>query len=252
MNRAALRLATVAALTNGGAEPWPTMARDRVFDSRQDPIDMTGAIEMMPVVVVHSESDRQSRSVNGLLAVSRTVDRRLDLRIEIALTPRAFDEAGVPLSLWPVVDADLEATLDLFEYQVETALFGAGPWAAWWRGLAAITETTSSRYVIEIEQQNLRFAAREIVLAASIAGDCHPKAVIDGQAVPATALPAAFTAVTAKILADGSGQLADNVTRLLASLNARALPGPVVYPRFTGGTITISGMDEAMSAEFDT
>ena len=251
MNRAALRLATIAALTNGGAEPWPTMAGARVFDSRQDPVDMTGAQAMMPVIVVHSESDRQSRSLNGI-AVSRTVDRRLDLRIEIALTPRAFDEAGVPLSLWPVVDADLEAMLDLFEYQVEVALFGAGPWALWWRGLAAVTDTASSRYVIEIEQQNLRFAAREIVLAASIPGECHPKAVIAGQTVPATALPAGFAEVADKIIADGSGQLVANVTRLVASLNARTLPAPVVYPRFAGGTVTIADMDEPLSAEFDT
>lgn len=229
MNRTALRLATIAALTNGGAAPWPTLAGARVYDSRSDPVDLAGLKEPMPVIVVHTERDAYQRSAPNGRGLSIPRLRSIDLRIEIGINSAGVDENGDPVAGWPKIDADLEAMLDLFEWQVEAALFGHGPWALWWRDLFGIVESTSERFITTPEEGSLRLAAREILIGLNVAPDCLPKAVREGDAVPETEISGLMLKVVERVAAKGSGALKDNVARIAAMFETQALPAAPVY-----------------------
>jgi len=57
MERTALRLATVAALLNGGNEPWPTVAGEYVYDSLLDDVVDVIPARRKPVIIVRTDDD---------------------------------------------------------------------------------------------------------------------------------------------------------------------------------------------------
>lgn len=176
--RLLLRAATVLALTRGGDGPFPTMAGEAVFDSKMLPVADIAQETHLPVVLVYTDADkRRNRDLNS----GRTWERRLELVIEIAIS--SFTKDGVQ---WAEADAELEATLDLFEAEIETALFDpTNPWSAHWRKLIKAFETWESVPHRSAEQA-ARYAVRQIVIDVVLHSDCLPTPSTEAPTLPQT------------------------------------------------------------------
>ena len=255
MNRTALRLGTIAALANGGAVPFPTMAGNIVFDSRSEPVELVVAAETYPMIIVHTERDREDRDAGNGRAAMQPLRRTVDMRIEFGITNSPKDASGATKPDWPEADAALEAMIDLFNLQIQNALFGKGPWAVWWRGLFAVPEIVSERFVTAPGQGQLRVAAREIMMRVTLPADCLPGFVLAPEIPPAAALPGLMKTVTDKIAADGSGVVAAHAASVVEFVAANGLPRATQWPRFEGGTMVTSRVNlpggGTIDAEYD-
>lgn len=256
MNRTALRLATIAALTNGGSAPFPTMAGDIVFDSRAEPIEMAVETEAYPMIIVHTERDSEDRDAGNGRALSRPLRRTVDLRIEFGITNSPKDAAGATRPDWPEADAQLEAMLDLFNLQIMDALFGAGPWTLWWRGMFSVPVIVVDRFDTQPKQGQMKVAAREIVMRVTVPAECLPGVVLDDEQVPAAALLGLMKTVTDKIAADGGGVVKDHSAAVASFVLANGVPRASQWPRLTGGTLVTGGVnvpeDGEITAGFET
>lgn len=161
LERTALRLATAMALSNGMQAPFPTIAQDRVYDSRMDPIEGLEERELVPLVLVYTDDDDNEAlsNNNGGPPWRSTVNLVMELSVGMA----AAGEGGlevVPITTEP----ELEAMLDLLEEQVRRVF--REPHGAWSRRLyddhiVRIESWSSSRFVER--DSNARLAVRQIV-----------------------------------------------------------------------------------------
>ncbi len=126
--RTALRLATLESLrptallkTQG---PWPTLAADRVFDSRLDPLLDLTKDQHKAVIVVYTDEDLGYGSQHRGGPPFR---REVDLIFEISQIASAPSEAdpSVYIAGIPQTDAELEAELDRIETEIYFALLFA-------------------------------------------------------------------------------------------------------------------------------
>lgn len=250
MNRTALRLAAVAVLTNLGRSPWPTLVGRHVYDSRRDDITDLVDKERRPLLVVRTNKDltslRDPRTGQPSNVFSH---RQVLLQIEASVVTGVEDGDGNLVAAWPVTDAELEAMLDLLEWQVWSALTGMSPLALWYR------EEVMARFEIEqidsvplySEDGRFRLAAREISYVWRIPADCRPPALraadveLDGAGSPIVsgALPPPLVAVFDKIAAEGDGDFKTTAAELRAVLEARELPTPSVHPMLDRVTMRI-------------
>ena len=105
-----LRKAFVHALQNGGVDPFPTMAEERVFDSRQDPY-IVSSPDPLPAITVYTDTQkRQPMTTEG----GAPFMSQLEILIELVI-------GGVEDRI--EIDRELEEKLDDFEEQVLKALF---------------------------------------------------------------------------------------------------------------------------------
>ena len=230
MIRTALRLSAVAALANGGTEPYPTLANGYIFDSRQDFIDDLTAAMRVPVIVVRTDDD------DALLdRRNRTILLRLELSV---LSARRDPEDETKLLLgWPQTDAGLEAMLDLMEYQAKSALLGFGEWAQWWRGLwlgADNNRMQSLPIWTQTAAGRVKVAARELTLFVRTQLDCPPPLRRDFPDEPPAwvGLPPPLPAIFDKVETDGDGDMKLFFAQLRAQLEAQRLPEAPVAAAF--------------------
>lgn len=224
MIRTALRLSTIAAITNGGAQPYPTLAGGQVYDSRQDAIENLVAEGRYPVIIVRTDTDqRNPRQTNS---------RQIELRIEMSVVTALKNSAGDWQVGWPEIDAELEAFLDLMEWQVKVALMGDGKWATWWQDAwSPWDQEISTPLWADPKEERTRLAIRELLLRPSqVCSDDSPRAVIEGDVVAAPTLPASLIKVFDKIAKEGVGDLKASATQLRGLLEAQTLPSTPVYP----------------------
>lgn len=228
LNRTALRLATVLALTNGDAAPYPTIAGHRVFDSRLDPIAMTVADERMPIAVVTTDDDdgEAESTQNGGHPFHRTVS----IMIETAVTTfmqDPDDPNGAPVLNTIHTDAEIEAMLDVFDHQIKAALFGTGRWQSVWRKASRKVRSYSSKRFADPTQARIKFAERIIRIDVEIYDDAMPQTLLldAGQAVPPPALPAQVQAVV-----DAAATVPGNayVAGIVGLLSEGVLPQPSI------------------------
>ena len=120
---AALRLAAVMAITNGYEAPFPTIARDGVFDSRVDPIEGGKIGDMAPIALVFTDDDDgESLSGNNGGPPFRHIVK-LIFELSIGMVGQLIDGQGAPLKdeqdkpilgLLPIAtEPELELMLDL-------------------------------------------------------------------------------------------------------------------------------------------
>jgi hypothetical protein len=163
IERTALRLATVMALANGFAAPWPTMAQGRVFDSRFDPlqaVDLKEPDELLPTILVATDDDRgKSLSENN---GGPPFEHEVTLALELSIGMVGESEESELFLGMPQSEPELEAMLDLFERQVKAALVNpVAPWTERFQRVARrITGWSSERFVER--DSNVRLAARKI------------------------------------------------------------------------------------------
>ena len=250
MNRTALRLATVAVLTNLGREPWPTLVGKHVYDSRKDDLSDLAELDRQPRLVVRTDKDLTSlRDPRNGQPSNVFSQRQVLLQVEASVVTSVKDGAGNLFPAGPVTDAGLEALLDLLEWQVWAALTGLSPVALWYRDELmpgfAIEQVDS--VPLYSEDGRFRLAAREISYVVRLPADCRPRALraddvaVDGEGNPivAGALPPSLVTVFDRIAADGDGDLKVMAADLRAVLEARDLPTPSVHPMLDRVTMRI-------------
>lgn len=227
--RLALRAATVLALSNYEKEPFPTFAGPFVFDSKMDPIADTVGETLLPCAIVYTDKDEQLKPDTGSGGIVFH-ERRIALTIECCIG--TFSKAGPK---WIETDPELEAMLDLFEWQVWFALQGQSAGAIAWRKLVKRVEAWVSVPGRSAEG-NTRISVRQINAVLVVNNDCRPQVGVlgPGEAFPAPQtddlLGVPYLAALEKTLKTKPefAHLAD----LLAA--ARAGQPVTVLPRFAG------------------
>jgi hypothetical protein len=154
----------------------PTMAGDRVYDSRLDPIEFTADVKELPAVIVYTDDDDSEIINRGTGDGPRR--RTVDLRVEILLgtfSIELVDGANALSYSLPTTDAELEAKLDMFEQQVKWAL-GALPGRAYSAAFAnyVVRVEKISSMVRRDDNGNNKLAARHLIYTCVINDDCPP------------------------------------------------------------------------------
>lgn len=168
LERTALRIATVMALSNGFVAPYPTMAGGRVFDSRFDPLQIVDlkSDDVLPLITVITDDDSGTSlsENNGGPPFEHTVTLCLDISIGMV---GEIDEKPAFLAM-PQSEPELEAMLDLFERQLRAALLNPiNTWAGEYRKVARrMLDWKSARYVEA--DSNIRLAARKITASVML------------------------------------------------------------------------------------
>lgn len=231
LSRTALRMATIAALTNGGVPPWPTMAQNRLFDSREDPLQYSDRKDLLPLISVFTDEDKGDPQF-GREQGGPPFRRHIDLYLEFGLA--SDPETGMP----PPTTGELEALLDIFEWQIRAALFApTGIWGPLWLETAlGVTESDCLRYVHPEGGQ--RLASRLLKLTCKVSDDCAGTAhvVAPGGTAPPPSIPNPLAAVLDTIDAKGDGDTKALAGRVRAVVVA-GLSDPASAPPFAGYTI---------------
>lgn len=182
LNRTALRLAATMALSNGFAAPYPTIAGNRVFDSRQDPIEGISPGDLLPVIVLYTDDDTGDPLSQNNGGPPFDITTNLVIEIAVAMWVREEGEAGL---VWVQSEPELDAQLDLLESQIKRVFRdGISTWGAHLDTVInRITRWSSTRFIER--ESNTRFAARQIQMQVRLRDDEDADAVIS----PATATP---------------------------------------------------------------
>lgn len=118
--RTALRLATINALQGADGNSGPTAANNRVYDSRITDLDPEAfEDDAKPTIIVLTDSDEgeQLSRQNG----GPPFRRNIDLVFELGMIQKVRDDTGFDLE-YPQTDAQLEAALDVLEFQIARRL----------------------------------------------------------------------------------------------------------------------------------
>lgn len=161
--RTALRLCTIGALT-GVADARPTLAEERVYDSRiGDVSPQTFADDAKPVIIVLTDNDQgdQLSQQNG----GPPFHRMIDLVLELCMVQALKDGSDYVIG-YPDTDARLEASLDLLEFQIMQRLsYDQAPLSIQFRKIARLVKYENHRQVMD--ESGVKIAARILTLT------CH-------------------------------------------------------------------------------
>lgn len=229
MVRTGLRLAALALLTNGGLEPWPTLAKDYVYDSRRDDLDSVQERMRRPVIVIRTDDDIRDYRSSGNL-VSPMQSRFIDLLLELSVVTASKDDNGWVIG-WPETDNTLEAVLDMLELQVENCLRGNSVWSMWWKNLRCPIMGFSSRPEFMREKSNVRLAARTITVSIQAPPECLPGWRFEHAAAKEAQPPEFLQRIFEKIDADGHGDLLIASQQMRGILAARDWPVEAPHPQ---------------------
>jgi hypothetical protein len=198
----ALRLATIAALTNGGHNPLPTLAGDLIFDSRLDPFsDLTKEDRLATVIVSTGEisGDASGPSRGWPFDVS------VDLEIELAVSSFIEQDGSITAQ---TVESDpiMDASLDRLQAQVRNCLHGHGQWAQLWQSQARATASFNSiRFATEAGRA--KTANRLLKITTKICEDPPGSATITHEGTDYV-VPQPLATVAQAILTNGEPESA--------------------------------------------
>ena len=177
LNRLFLRTAAVAALSPEAGDKYPpTMAGNRVHDSRIGAItaDFKDGVHL-PVIAVYTDDDEyRTLNVDG----AGMAEREVILRIEFAIgmfDTIVEDKQKVRAFVYPAVDAEIEARLDMFEQQIRWALFSTH----WRVGTLAVSKMVKKVSMLKSvamrdEDTATKISSRMLLATCSIVDDCQP------------------------------------------------------------------------------
>lgn len=246
LERTALRLGVVMAMTNAMQAPFPTIAANRVFDSRIDAIQGATEGDIAPIAIVYTDDDdRDALSGNNGGPPWR---QHVNLVLELSMgmvgplvnetgTPMK-DENGNPFSTFLPVETEpeLETMLDLFESQVERMFRQPStPWAerltsgASNGGVIVRLESWSSRRFVEREAQ-YRFAARQVMIKVMLEQPAEPAIVAPpapGDPPIEVSIPAPLGPLLDAVIEDG-GPYANSCEHIRELLTDNGGFGPIV------------------------
>jgi hypothetical protein len=170
-------LACVALQQQADDTVSPTMADDRVFDSRLDPLLFKEYSSPMPGIIVYTDDDDGELINRG--SGTGPFRRWVDLRVEIVIgsfNSEVVDGEQQLVFDLPMTDSQLEAQLDLFEQQVKWALFSLPNriYSHAFRLYVVRIESIKS-HATRDENGNNRFASRRMHFKLEIPDDCPPE-----------------------------------------------------------------------------
>lgn len=233
LSRTALRLSTLAVLTNGGNDPLPTMAGTFVFDSREMALSDLNEEERRPLIVVRTGDDVRAIS-NGRIN-KRGLSMFLDLKV---VNVQTINGDQVINSL--ETDAELEASLDLLEYQIHVAMSADSLWALFWRELWWPSSLESSPVWTSPQEGRIPIAERLMTYHfPSLRLDCRPKGVLEddlpkdtaGNPIPPSkVIPDPLKSVLDLIISKGSGDIKTMAQQIALTINSGYIPTANIYP----------------------
>lgn len=230
--RTALRLAAVNALQGADATSGPTFAQNRVYDSLLgdlDPENFPDHAKPTLIILTDSDEGEQLSRQNG----GPPFDRHIDLVFELGMIAKIRDDGGAVLGLgYPETDAQLEAALDAFEFQIARRLgYDPDPSCDLFRRFFRPVKYECHRQVID--DAGVRIACRLATWTVK-ANDDQVKVYSTAEAMPTglAALPDPLKTIAAALPAGSSG------AKIAASL-AAALAPPTA-PEFQGLDATIA------------
>lgn len=230
--RTALRLCISAAL-KGTADDRPTIAEERIYDSRLSEYapDTFGPDAKATVSILTDNDDGEALSrQNG----GPPFKREIDVVLEIGMTVR-INEDGVFLIGYPDTDARLEAALDTLEFQIQRRLSDdPAPMPALFRSIARIWKATSHRQTLD--GSAVKAACRLLTLTCQVEDDQVQRFNAAGV-VPTgiEALPEPLRTVAQHLPEGSSGkQIVDTIAAALSGLT---------LPPFTGMDTIIDAAD---------
>lgn len=119
MNRSFLRLLTINALSNGFTEPYPTIAQNRIFDSRLQDANIDPCETVLPYVGVYTAGHDFEIGGNGSVK-NYNMFNDVELNIELSVFGlRDTGDDGVEI----ITDQYLAIKLDILEQQIFDILF---------------------------------------------------------------------------------------------------------------------------------
>ena len=182
LSRLWTRMLAIQALTPQSSDRFPpTMAGDRVFDSRLDPHAYNETESSIPAIVVYTSDDDGElvNTASGSGLYRRTVG--LVIELTIASLDTIIGEGGESQQAFvlPLTDSQLELQLDMFEQQVRWALSGYIDRPATQAFQEYVVRTWSIKsHATRDEGGNNRLASRRIMLSLEIKDDCGPTYVL--------------------------------------------------------------------------
>jgi hypothetical protein len=246
LTRTALRLATVLALNNNYKSPFPTIAADRVHDSRNVPPSLINDDEFKPEIAVYTTDDDGDDPISKRPPFR---NRTIDLIIELSVVKWSYEEQGsekVLVQDLPTTDPELEAWLDVMEHQVKFAL--ANPISKWASQFGLIVKKINSwksgRWADE-EKTAVPLAYRIIKVNVSIPDDCAPKtAIVDDEPVVISVMPTFVQSLIDAIDADANGGEPDSyVSKIADVLRYAGTPASVTMRPLKGVTLAAEQPD---------
>ncbi len=161
-DRLVVRLAAVAALSNFGQAPYPTLAGNHVYDSRIEPVEDWKEDVLFPVCVVYTDYDKDHWNHHTSNLEERLLTVTFELLIaQITELPEA--EGGGFMIAQPNTDSELETSLDIFEIQISNALRANNVASECWRHLMHSYINVISRRGATVEG-GTKLAARQITV----------------------------------------------------------------------------------------
>lgn len=146
INRLALRLAAVAALTNNGRAPYPTLAGERVYDSRVASLEALAA-ENGPNPFITVYTDRSTNHWRSQIGNTQPGSVHLFFETSVAIRERSNakigqgDEYDIGV---PLTDDELDTTLDVLGTQVRRALARFEPFTQISQGILRVDDTRAA------------------------------------------------------------------------------------------------------------
>jgi hypothetical protein len=235
--RTALRLAAVNTLAGVDASSGPTIANNRVYDSRiSDFSPETYPDDAKPTIIVLTDDD-QGESLshqNG----GPPFRRNISLVFEFAMvqgTQMQFEEDGETKTVFvpgfPATDAEHEASLDLLEFQILRRLSAdPDPTASLFRSISPRSWSYNCHRQV-MDNSGVKIAARVLTLVTEVTDDQVQVYKTGAAPTGLDVLPAPLVKI-AKALPAGSSGLA-TITALAAALQ------PLTVGPFTGMNATI-------------
>ncbi|PHQ72389.1 MAG: hypothetical protein COB93_00160 [Sneathiella sp.] len=221
----AVRLAAIAALTNGGVTPYPTIAKEEVHDSRQDPTSDLYPGQWRPNISIYTEQDVNDEPSN---TPGRFRKREIGLTIGYEVGAWMVDDEDNEGYAVPETTAQLELMLDMMSHQIRTALFAPTVWGQLWQDqIRKILSVSSVRY--STSEHQYRMASRELTFALEIAPDCDIGLWTEQGPVPAPQIPEPLATILQTIIDNGDGDTLALANDLIAQITSIGLP-PDQFP----------------------
>jgi hypothetical protein len=227
--RTALRFAALAALKGGSPSAGPTIAANRVYDSRiSDFSPETFPGDAKPTIILLTDEDEGDAlsDQNG----GPPFRRHINLVIEFAMV-QGFDvavegsEASEFVPGYPSTDAEHEMSLDLLEFQITRRLaYDLDPLCALFRSFTRVWKHDCHRQVLD--ETGVKIAARVLTWQIEVTDDqVQIYRTNKPQPTGYDVLPAPLSTVAKALPAGNEKTLCDALVAALSPLEATPLEG---------------------------
>lgn len=167
LSRTLLRWSIVSALSNYQTQPYPTAAGPLVFDSKIEPIDNVDDSQVLPMIVVYTDYEKDGLSHGTTRQNNRVLTVTFELLVAV-VTEKQMD-GSYSLS-YPQTDAEIEMSLDIMEWQLWRAFQQSNPAAEFFRNSVLAVDTVVSRRGATVESGN-KIGARQVTWEIEILKD---------------------------------------------------------------------------------